>query len=400
MKGRKAEVKRIFLIVLDSVGIGALPDAARFGDEGSNTLRAAAGSPCFSMPVMERLGLFHTDGVRDWSGKTGNGYEGAVGRLAEASMGKDTTTGHWEIAGLISREPMPTFPEGFPDELMDEFRKRTGRGILLNRPYSGTDAIRDYGEAHMKTGNLIVYTSADSVFQVAAHEDVIPIGELYRICEIARELCVGKYGVGRVIARPFEGKPGSFRRTERRHDFSLLPPEDTMLDVLKRSGKEVLAVGKINDIFAGKGITEFVRTSCNAEGIDRILDFMKRDFEGLCFANLVDYDMLYGHRNDVDGYAEALTYFDSRLPELLALLREEDILMVTADHGCDPSTPSTDHSREYIPFVAAGRPVKAGSSIGTRNTFADIGMTVLDYFGLASGIDGQSFLSKILSAEK
>ena len=391
-------MKRVFLIVLDSVGIGEMPDAGEYGDEGSNTLRACVKSDRYSVPNLERLGLGAIDGVRDWYPRSAGeaaGYAGAVGRLKEASRGKDTTTGHWEIAGLVSETPMPLFPEGFPRELLDEFERRTGRGILCNRPYSGTDAIRDFGEEHMRTGALIVYTSADSVFQVAAHESVVPVEELYRICETARELCVGKFGVGRVIARPFEGEPGSFRRTERRHDFSLLPPKDTMLDVLLAGGKEVLAVGKINDIFAGKGIGEFVRTSGNADGIDRTIEYMKRDFEGLCFTNLVDYDMLYGHRNDVDGYAEALTYFDGRLPELLALLGEEDILMITADHGCDPSTPSTDHSREYVPLVMAGGPIKAGADIGTRETFADIGATILDYFGLKGGISGKSFLKEI-----
>lgn len=389
-------MKRVFLIVLDSVGIGEMPDAGEYGDEGSNTLKAASKSAQFSMPVMERLGLLHIDGVREWSGKTGNKFEGAVGRLAEKSRGKDTTTGHWEIAGLVSKEPMPTFPEGFPEELLDEFKRRTGRGILCNRPYSGTDAIRDFGEDHMKTGALIVYTSADSVFQVAAHEEVIPIEEQYRICEIARELCTGKYGVGRVIARPFAGEPGNFVRTERRHDFSLVPPKDTMLDELLKRGKDVLAVGKINDIFAGKGIGEFIRTSGNADGIEKTITYMKKDFEGLCFTNLVDYDMLYGHRNDVNGYAAALSYFDKQLSRMLELLREEDILMITADHGCDPSTASTDHSREYIPLVMAGYPLKAGINLGTRDSFSDIGKTILDYFGINGEIEGNSFLKEIL----
>ncbi|MCD2491863.1 phosphopentomutase [Lacrimispora sp. NSJ-141] len=389
-------MKRIILIVLDSVGVGEMPDAGEYGDTGSNTLRAAAKSRRFSMPNMRRLGLFHIDGVAEWNDKNEGVFDGAVGRLAEASKGKDTTTGHWEIAGIISEAPMPTFPEGFPDELLDEFKRRTGRGVLCNRPYSGTEAIRDFGEKHMETGDLIVYTSADSVFQVAAHEEVVPVDELYRICETARELCTGKYGVGRVIARPFVGEPGGFERTERRHDFSLTPPGDTMLDVLLKNGKDVLAVGKINDIFAGKGIGKFVRTVDNADGIEKTIEYMKQDFEGLCFTNLVDYDMLYGHRNDVDGYAEALSYFDARLPELLSLLKEEDILMVTADHGCDPSTPSTDHSREYIPVVTVGKPVKSGVNIGTRESFADIGKTILDYFGLEGAIAGKSFLDEIL----
>lgn len=386
-------MKRVFLIVLDSVGIGELPDAALFGDEGSNTVKAAATSPYFSMPNMKKLGLFNIDGM-DWA----QGEEapaGAFGRLAETSMGKDTTTGHWEIAGLISEEPMPTFPDGFPDELLDRLREKTGRGILCNKPYSGTDVIRDYGEEHMRTGDLIVYTSADSVLQIAAHESVIPVPELYRICETARELCQGKYGVGRVIARPFEGEY-PFKRTTRRHDYSLIPPKDTMLDALMRAGFATRGVGKIYDIFAGKSISDTVRISGNAEGVDRTVERMKEEFEGLCFVNLVDFDMLYGHRNDVDGYAKALTYFDGRVPEMLSLLGPEDLLMITADHGCDPITPSTDHSREYIPLVVAGAPVKAGSNIGTRSTFSDISATILEYFGVENPGSGTSFLQEIL----
>lgn len=386
-------MKRVFLIVLDSVGIGELPDAHLFGDEGSNTVRAAATSPYFSMPNMKRLGLFNIDGM-DWAEGEEN-PAGAFGRLAETSMGKDTTTGHWEIAGLISETPMPTFPEGFPDELLDQLREKTGRGILCNKPYSGTEVIRDYGQEHVRTGDLIVYTSADSVLQIAAHEDVIPVPELYEICEIARELCQGKYGVGRVIARPFEGEY-PFRRTTRRHDYSLIPPKDTMLDALQRAGYATRGVGKIYDIFAGKSVSDTVRISGNAEGIDRTIERMQEDFEGLCFVNLVDFDMLYGHRNDVDGYAKALTYFDERLPEMLALLRPEDLLMITADHGCDPITPSTDHSREYIPLVMAGDRLKAGSNIGTRRTFADISATILDYFQVENTGSGTSFLQEIL----
>lgn len=383
-------MKRIFLIVLDSVGIGEMPDAADFGDEGSNTLRAASTSEYFSMPNMKKLGLFNIDGVG--IGAPQDAPLGAFARMAEASKGKDTTIGHWEIAGLISPKPLPTYPQGFPEEMIREFSKRCGRGVLCNRPYSGTEVIKDYGAKHMKSGDLIVYTSADSVFQVAAHEKVVPVEELYEYCRIARELLVGEHGVGRVIARPFEGEPGNFSRTVRRHDFSLKPPGTTMLDVLAAHGKEVLGVGKIYDIFAGKSVTDSVRTSGNADGIDKTLAFMERDFEGLCFVNLVDFDMLYGHRNDVDGYAKALTYFDERLPEILNKLKEEDVLMITADHGCDPSTPSTDHSREYTPLVMYGRPVPAGLNLGTRPTFADIGATVLSYFGIGSEIDGESLV--------
>ncbi len=297
---------------------------------------------------------------------------------------------------MVSNQPLPTFPNGFPHELLDAFEKETGRGVLCNRPYSGTEVIKDFGREHVETGKLIVYTSADSVFQIAAHESVVPVDELYRYCEIARRLCTGIYGVGRVIARPFEGE-WPYKRTSRRHDYSLEPPKETMLDYIKAAGQEVLAVGKINDIFAGCGITDMVRTVDNADGIDKTLDYAKRDFSGICFTNLVDYDMLYGHRNDVPGYAKALTYFDSRLPEILAALKEEDILMITADHGCDPITPSTDHSREYTPLIIAGQPVKAGVNLGTRPTFSDIAATILDYLGVEGETAGTSFLKEIAS---
>ena len=357
-------MKRVFLIVLDSVGIGVMPDAAEYHDEGSNTLLAASRSPYFSMPNMRSLGYFNIDGVHI-GGKEAN-PKGAFARLTEVSKGKDTTIGHWEIAGVISSHPLPTFPNGFPQEIIEEFEQKTGRGVLCNRPYSGTDVIRDYGKEHMETGKLIVYTSADSVFQVAAHEEVVPIEELYRDCQIARNMLTGKNGVGRVIARPFIGEPGNFTRTAGRHDFSLEPPAVTMLDQLTESGKTVLSVGKIIDIFAERGITDFVRTNGNDDGIDKTSAYMDKDFTGLCFTNLVDYDMLYGHRNDVDGYAKALTHFDERLPELLAKLREDDILMITADHGCDPSTPSTDHSREYTPLLMYGAHITPGKNYGTR----------------------------------
>ena len=379
-------MKRVFLIVLDSFGIGEMPDAAAYGDAGSNTLRTVADSPEFSMPNMAKLGLFNIDGVT--AGEPEAEPWGSFARMTEFSRGKDTTTGHWEIAGLISTKPMPVFPEGFPAEVIRAFEEKTGRKVLCNRPYSGTEVIKDYGEEHMRTGSLIVYTSADSVFQIAAHEEVVPVEELYRYCEIARRLLVGDVGVGRVIARPFTGEPGNFTRTSRRHDFSLLPPEDTMLDQLKAAGYAVIGVGKINDIFAGKGITEFVRTSGNAEGIARTLEYLDRDFEGLCFVNLVDFDMLYGHRNDVEGYARALTYFDRHLSQILKKLRPEDVLMITADHGCDPGTPSTDHSREYTPLIVYGDPVPSGQNWGTRSSFADIGASVLAYFGVEPKISG------------
>lgn len=393
-------MKRVFLIVLDSFGIGEMPDAADYGDAGSNTIRACSTSDKFYVPNMKKLGLLDIDGVdvspckAEWCQKE-EPFIGAFGRMTEASKGKDTTIGHWEIAGHISNRPLPTFPEGFPQELLDKFEAATGRKVLCNKPYSGTDVIRDYGEEHVKTGALIVYTSADSVFQIAAHEDIVPVDELYRYCEIARELCKDEYGVGRVIARPFEGKH-PFKRTSRRHDYSLVPPSTTMLDQLLEAGKEVIAVGKINDIFAGKGIGSMVRTAGNAEGIERTIEYTKQDFEGLCFINLVDFDMLYGHRNDVEGYANALTYFDSKLPEIMAGLKEDDILMITADHGCDPSTPSTDHSREYTPLLVYGDKIKAGTNFGTRETFSDIAATILDYFNMKPEIKGTSLLPEIM----
>lgn len=389
-------MKRIFLVVLDSVGIGELPDAADYGDEGSHTLYAASKSKYFSMPNMEKLGLFHIDGVSDrFPAAAGQTFKGSIARLAESSKGKDTTTGHWEIAGIISDKPFPTYPDGFPDEVIRAFEKRSGRKAICNLPYSGTDVIRDYGREHMETGALIVYTSADSVFQIAAHEEVIPVKKLYRYCEIARDILKGEHGVGRVIARPFIGEYPDFVRTANRHDYSLAPGE-TMLDLISGSGMEVLAVGKINDIFAGKGITDTVRTQNNEEGIDRLCERIKRDFNGLCFVNLVDFDMVYGHRNNVDGYAKALTYFDSKLPDILEGIKGDDILMITADHGCDPSTPSTDHSREYIPLVVYGDTIKESNNIGTRSTFADIAATVTEYLEIEARTAGTSFLKEIL----
>ena len=308
-------------------------------------------------------------------------------RLQERSKGKDTTTGHWEISGIVSKTPMPTFPEGFPQALINELSKRTGRGILCNKPYSGTDVIRDYGKEQLATGDLIVYTSADSVLQIAAHDALIPTEQLYEYCKIAREICQGEWGVGRVIARPFTGE-WPYTRTALRHDYSLVPPT-TMLNVLQEAGYDVRSVGKIIDIFAESGITQFVRTQNNAEGIDRTLEEMDRDFEGLCFTNLVDFDMQYGHRNDIKGYAEALRYFDQRLPELLSKLRDEDVLMITADHGCDPATESTDHSREYIPLVVYGKNVNGGRDFGTRACFADIAQTILGYFNLPNTLAGE-----------
>ena len=386
-------MKRVFLIVLDSVGIGEMPDAADYMDEGSNTLKAASTSKYFNMPNMGQMGLFNIEGV-DCRPSVEN-PTAAVSRMSEASRGKDTTIGHWEISGIISEKPLPTFPDGFPKELLDKLSEATGRKIICNKPYSGTEVIKDYGKEHVETGALIVYTSADSVLQIAAHEDVVPVPELYKYCEMAREICTGEWGVGRIIARPFEGEY-PFKRTTNRHDYSLEPPKKTMLDTLIENGLEVKAVGKINDIFAGKGISDMVRTKNNMDGVDKMLDYAKEDFEGLCFVNLVDYDMLYGHRNDVEGYANALPEFDERMPEIQAMLKDDDILMITADHGCDPITPSTDHSREYTPLVMYGKNIKAGVNLGTRNTFADIATTILDYFGLKDDIKGTSMLNDII----
>ena len=385
--------QRVFLVVLDSVGIGEMPDAAKYKDEGSNTLKAASKSDKFSMPNMQKLGLFNIDNVDCWP--QCEAPIGSYARMKEASNGKDTTIGHWEISGVISEKPLPTFPNGFPKELIDKLKEATGREILCNKPYSGTDVIRDYGKEHMETGALIVYTSADSVLQIAAHEDIVPIEQLYSYCEMARQICQGEeWGVGRIIARPFEGEH-PFKRTTNRHDYSLEPPRTTILDLLVENGYEVRAVGKINDIFAGKGITDTVRTKNNMEGVDRMLEYSKQDFNGLCFVNLVDYDMLYGHRNDVHGYANALTEFDNRIPEILEALNENDILMITADHGCDPSTTSTDHSREYTPLVIYGNNVRENVNLGTRETFADIGATILDLFNINVSTNGSSMVELI-----
>lgn len=387
-------MKRFFLIVLDSFGIGEMPDAHSFGDYDVNTIGAVSKSDKLCTPNLRDMGLYLIDGVQVDAGvNRGTTNTAAIARMTERSAGKDTTIGHWEIAGLVSENPLPTYPDGFPKEVLDEFSKRTGRGVLCNKPYSGTKVINDYGDEHVKTGDLIVYTSADSVFQIAAHEDVVPCEQLYEYCRIAREILVGKHGVGRVIARPFIGKDGDYTRTAHRHDFSLLPPGDTMLDVLRREGKSTIAVGKINDIFAGKGISEYVYTSGNEEGIERTLEYLDKDFEGICFINLVDYDMLYGHRRDVDGYAAALTYFDQKLPEIIGKMREDDVLLITADHGCDPSyTKTTDHTREYTPVIMYGKNIEA-INYGTRTSFADIAATVLDYFGSDERLAGKSFFA-------
>ncbi|MHB8961706.1 MAG: phosphopentomutase [Saccharofermentanales bacterium] len=385
--------KRIFIIVLDSFGVGELPDASSYGDEGSNTLKGISVSSFFAVPNLAKAGLFCIDGVADdFPEEAANCVpEAAYGRMAEASKGKDTTTGHWELAGIISHQPMPVYPNGFPPEIIREFECRTGHKTLCNLPYSGTDVINDFGEEHVATKALIVYTSADSVFQIAAHEEIIPLDLLYDYCRVARGILRGAHSVGRVIARPFTGTAGHFKRTENRHDFSLEPEYDTMLDCLSRSGLQVISIGKISDIFAGRGITGSVASKNNHEGVSALLEVMGREFDGLCFLNLVDFDMLYGHRNDIDGYAKAIADFDHAMPEILDHLKEDDLLIVTADHGCDPSTPGTDHSREYVPLLVFGKGVLP-ANLGTRATFADLAATVLDRFGIKGDISGNSFL--------
>ena len=384
-------MKRFFIIVLDSCGIGELPDAHLWNDEGSNTLASIRNHPNFDCPNLKKMGFFNIETV-------GGGVEnptGSFARLGELSKGKDTTIGHWEIAGIVSPTPLPTYPNGFPEEVVSEFERLTGRKVLCNMPYSGTEVIKDYGKEHIETGALIVYTSADSVFQIAAHEDYVPIDELYRYCDISREMLQGKHGVGRVIARPFNGEY-PFTRTSNRHDYSLLPQGTTMLDRLMEEGYATISVGKIYDIFAGKSVSESNRTTSNHHGMEVTLDIQKKDFEGLCFVNLVDFDMKYGHRNDIAGYAQAMTDFDKQLGEFIENMREDDMLIITADHGCDPQTPSTDHSREYVPMVVYGKGVKGGVDLKTRESFADISATVLDFFGVEKkDTKGTSFLSEV-----
>lgn len=387
-------IKRVFLIVLDSVGIGELPDADKYGDKGSNTLKACYNTGKLNIPNMQSIGIFNIDGI-DFGNKC-NEPKGAYGRMAEASKGKDTTIGHWEISGIISEKPLPTYPNGFPKELVDEFEAKTGRKILCNKPYSGTQLLLDYGREHVKTGNLIVYTSADSVWQIAAHEDVVSVEKLYEYCQIARDMLTGEHNVGRVIARPFVGEYPDYKRTTNRHDFSLEPPKNTFLDEIKKAGLDTIGVGKIYDIFAGKGINDYTRTVNNSDGMAKTMQYADKDFKGVCFINLVDFDMVYGHRNNALGYTEALNAFDKELADLLGKLGENDVLMVTADHGCDPSTPSTDHSREYTPLLIAGNKIKTDINLGTRKCFSDIGKTVCDLLGVNSDIAGESFADKIL----
>lgn len=387
-----SKINRVFLIVLDSFGVGEMPDSADFGDKGANTLRSCYETGKLNVPNMRRLGLFNINGVD--AGEPFVKPEGAYLKLAESSRGKDTTTGHWEIAGIVSEKAFPTFPNGFPDEVIRKFSAAVGRGVLCNKPYSGTKVIADYGEEHIRTGDLIVYTSADSVFQIAAHESVVPVETLYDYCRKAREILTGDYAVGRVIARPFEGE-FPFVRTPRRHDFSLIPPKDTMLDCLSRQGFDSIGIGKIYDIFAGKGLTKYVRDIGNFCDMNETSHFQSIPFNGLCFTNLVDFDMQFGHRRDPQGYAQALNEFDVWLGGFLEKMREDDVLIITADHGCDPKHSGTDHTREYIPVLIAGQSINP-VDLGTRDCFADIGATVLDLLGADGKTDGESFANKII----
>lgn len=383
--------KRVFLIVLDSFGVGELPDCEDFGDKGANTLRSCFNTGKLNVPNMAKIGLFNIDGVN--FGEKESAQNGTVMRISELSKGKDTTTGHWEIAGIVSEKPFPTFPNGFPPEIIAEFEKRTGRKTLCNKPYSGTKVIADYGEEHIKTGALIVYTSADSVFQIAAHEKIVPVDELYRYCEIAREILQGDFGVGRVIARPFEGEY-PFTRTSRRHDFSLVPPKTTMLDILAENGLDVIGVGKIFDIFAGKSVTECDRRIGNSVDMQITSQYQQKDFHGLCFTNLVDFDMLYGHRRDAEGYTRALNEFDEWLGGFIAKMRSDDVLIITADHGCDPCFSGTDHTREYIPVMVYGDEIKP-SNLGTRAGFGDIATTILSLLNVSGSVNGKNFADEI-----
>jgi len=386
--------RRVIIIVLDSLGVGALPDAASYGDTGSDTLgNMASALGGLSLPCMESLGLGN---IGEFAGIAKvSGCGGAYGKMAEASPGKDTTTGHWEMAGILLGHPFPTYPDGFPPEVISAFKDIIGTDILGNKPASGTEIIAELGEKHFRTGFPIVYTSADSVFQIAAHKDVVPLDRLYEICEAARGMLTGRHGVGRVIARPFIGRPGSFTRTHERRDFSLSPPEDTLLDIAKAAGQPVVGIGKIEDIFAGRGLTESVHTVDNKDGMARTLEAMKRVERGIIFVNLVEFDMLYGHRNDPAGYYSALRDFDGWLPDALGALAPEDVLVITADHGCDPTTPSTDHSREYVPLLVCGPALRGGVDLGVRGSFADLGATVAEYLGLRLG-RGRSFLKEIV----
>jgi len=383
---------RVVLVVLDSVGIGEMPDAADYGDAGADTLGHALGSRDVRVPNLRRMGLANIrplpiDPIAD--------PEGAFGRAATQSHGKDTTTGHWEMSGLVTGKPFPTYPNGFPPRIIEPFERATGRKVLGNKPASGTEIIKELGAEHVETGRPIVYTSADSVFQIAAHEEVVPLEQLYQWCETARELLTGEDLVGRVIARPFVGEPGSFRRTENRHDYAIDPPEETLLDKLKSNKLAVAAVGKIGSIFCHRGTTEELKAGNNNASVDQTLRALAGTPRGLIFTNLVDFDMLYGHRNDVEGYARALEEFDARLPEIQRAMRDDDLLIISADHGCDPGDISTDHTREYVPVLAWGRRARPGVDLGTRASLADIGQTVAENFGIRLQA-GRSFLRELV----
>lgn len=399
-KGGIKMFKRAVIIVLDSVGVGEAPDADVYGDEGSNTLlHVYQENDNFKLPNLEKIGITHIDGLEEIKNKEIT-PTGTYGRLEELSKGKDTTTGHWEISGLLLENPFPTYPDGFPKEVIDEFEKRTNRKTLGNKAASGTVIIEELGKKHLETGALIVYTSADSVFQIAAHEDVLSHEELYEVCEIARDILQGEHGVGRVIARPFVGEPGSFTRTDKRKDFSLEPISKTLLDYLKEDSKDVVAIGKIEDIFAGRGMTKAIHTKNNMDGIETTLKELNEDTEGLIFTNLVEFDMIYGHRNDFVGYGNALKEFDLKLPEIIENLKDDDLLIITADHGCDPTTKSTDHSREYVPIIFYGKGIKENNNLDTVKSFGSIAKTILDNFNIENDLNGESQLDKILVKDK
>lgn len=384
--------RRVFLIVLDSLGIGNMPDADEYGDDGCNTLKSIISSELYNTPNLSKLGLFNIEGV-DYKDKEQNPMA-SFARLAEKSKGKDTTIGHWEICGYISEKSLPTYKNGFPEDIINKFSYLTNREVICNKPYSGTQLLLDYGQEHEKTGALIVYTSADSVFQIAAHENIVPLDELYRCCELARNIMTGEHGVGRIIARPFTGEYPYYKRTPNRKDYSL-KPERTILDDISRTGFNVVGIGKIYDIFCGQGIVKKIKTVSNTDGMMKTIEEAKNSYSGLVFVNLVDFDMLYGHRNDINGYAKAMTEFDKQLGELISCLRKDDIVIITADHGCDPATLNTDHTREYVPMIVFGNNVKSGVDLKTRSSFADIGATIVDYLGIISNTSGESFWSNI-----
>lgn len=387
-------MRRAVIIVLDSVGIGNAPDAAAYGDKGAHTLdNIAAALTGFSLPALESIGLGHIAGVNNY--KKEADPAGSFGRLLPSSAGKDTTTGHWELAGIILNTPFPTYPDGFPAELISDLEKEIGRKVIGNYAASGTEIIQQLGNEHVKTGFPIVYTSADSVFQIAAHEDIIPPEKLYRICRQARELLKPPHAVGRVIARPFTGSDGTYTRTANRHDFSLEPVADTLLDLAEAAGYETVGIGKIGDIFAGRGLTRSLPTKSNREGIDKLKIALSEDFAGILMVNLVEFDMLYGHRNNVQGYADALREFDTELAGIIDQLNAEDLLFITADHGCDPTFPGTDHTREAVPVLVCGRNIRTGTDIGTRSSFSDLAATAAEYLDLPGNIAGSSFLSQI-----